>query len=183
MIKEARWSGWVWVGECFFWYRPTRVVPDQTPLNGRCCCSVTHSLPTAQISRKSNHAFSHSAAEKQTDRQTGTNSEHITPAHSGGRTDEALPDPPWQLSYSLLFASQHWGAALGNPFHQSIDRSRQTDWFTATIDPMASDFCASTIMSSCLKPCLGSRNKRREGCKRPQATFTDKLAYEVTHLH
>jgi len=24
------------VGECFFWYRPTRVVPDQRPLNGRC---------------------------------------------------------------------------------------------------------------------------------------------------
>ena len=38
MIKEARWSGWVWVGECFFWYRPTRVVPDQRLLNGRCCC-------------------------------------------------------------------------------------------------------------------------------------------------
>jgi len=38
MIKEARWSGWVWVGECFFWYRPTWVVPDQRPLNGRCCC-------------------------------------------------------------------------------------------------------------------------------------------------
>jgi len=26
------------VGECSFWYRPTRVVPDQRPLNGRCCC-------------------------------------------------------------------------------------------------------------------------------------------------
>jgi len=38
MIKEARWSGWVWVGESSFWYRPTRVVPDQRPLNGRCCC-------------------------------------------------------------------------------------------------------------------------------------------------
>jgi len=38
VIKEARWSGWVWVGECFFWYRPTRVVLDQRPLNGRCCC-------------------------------------------------------------------------------------------------------------------------------------------------
>ena len=41
MIKEARWSGWVWVGECFFWYRPTQVVPDQRPLNGRCCCCCT----------------------------------------------------------------------------------------------------------------------------------------------
>jgi len=37
MIKDVRWSGWVWVGECFFWYRPTRVVPDQRPLNG-CVC-------------------------------------------------------------------------------------------------------------------------------------------------
>ena len=25
------------MGECSFWYRPTRVVPDQRPLNGRCC--------------------------------------------------------------------------------------------------------------------------------------------------
>ena len=25
------------MGECFFWYRPTRVVPDQRLLNGRCC--------------------------------------------------------------------------------------------------------------------------------------------------
>jgi len=25
--------------ECFFWYRPTRVVPEQRPLNG-CCCVV-----------------------------------------------------------------------------------------------------------------------------------------------
>ena len=24
--------------ESSFWYRPTRVVPDQRPLNGRCCC-------------------------------------------------------------------------------------------------------------------------------------------------
>jgi len=26
------------VGECFFWYRPTRVVPDIRPSNG--CCVV-----------------------------------------------------------------------------------------------------------------------------------------------
>ena len=37
MIKDVRWSGWVWVGECFFWYRPTRVVPDQRPSNV-CVC-------------------------------------------------------------------------------------------------------------------------------------------------
>ena len=28
---------WVWLGECFFWYRPTRVVPDIRPLNS-CVC-------------------------------------------------------------------------------------------------------------------------------------------------
>ena len=37
------------MGECFFWYLPTRVVPDQRPLNG--CCSTcitqnkTHEVP------------------------------------------------------------------------------------------------------------------------------------------
>ena len=38
VTKEVRWPGWVWAGECFFWYRPTRVVPDKRPLNGCCCC-------------------------------------------------------------------------------------------------------------------------------------------------
>jgi len=28
------------VGECFFWYRPARIVPDQRPLNG-CVCVVS----------------------------------------------------------------------------------------------------------------------------------------------
>jgi len=37
LIKDVRWPGWVWVGECFFWYWPTRVVPGQRPLNG-CVC-------------------------------------------------------------------------------------------------------------------------------------------------
>ena len=45
-VKRVNWTkrmlwivvnGWTWVGECFFWYRPTRVVPDQGPLNG-CVC-------------------------------------------------------------------------------------------------------------------------------------------------
>jgi len=33
-------------GESSFWYRPTRVVPDQRPLNGRCCCcnSLLHDV-------------------------------------------------------------------------------------------------------------------------------------------
>jgi len=28
-IRDNRWPRWVWVGECFFWYRFTRVVPDK----------------------------------------------------------------------------------------------------------------------------------------------------------
>ena len=31
-------------GECFFWYRPTRVVPDKRPLNGCCCCCCYRSV-------------------------------------------------------------------------------------------------------------------------------------------
>jgi len=40
LIKDVRWSGWAWVGECFFWYRPTQVVPDQRLLNGCVCVCV-----------------------------------------------------------------------------------------------------------------------------------------------
>ena len=32
------------MGESSFWYRPTRVVPDQRPLNGRCVVVVVASL-------------------------------------------------------------------------------------------------------------------------------------------
>ena len=32
------------MGECSFWYRPTRVVADQRPLNGRCRCCCCYSL-------------------------------------------------------------------------------------------------------------------------------------------
>ena len=30
-------SLWAWVGECFFWYRLTRLIPDKRPLHG-CVC-------------------------------------------------------------------------------------------------------------------------------------------------
>jgi len=33
------------VGVCFFWYRPTRVVPDQGPLNGCVCVCVGMGIP------------------------------------------------------------------------------------------------------------------------------------------
>ena len=42
MIKDVRSSGWVWVGQCFFWYRPTRVVLDKRPLNGCVCVCVMY---------------------------------------------------------------------------------------------------------------------------------------------
>jgi len=41
LIKDVWWTGWVWVGECFFWYWPTRVVPDKGPLNGCVCACVS----------------------------------------------------------------------------------------------------------------------------------------------
>jgi len=31
-------------GESSFWYRPTRVVPDQRPLNGRCYDDIAYSM-------------------------------------------------------------------------------------------------------------------------------------------
>ena len=34
LIMDVWWRGWVWVGKCFFWYWPTRVVLDKGPLNG-----------------------------------------------------------------------------------------------------------------------------------------------------
>jgi len=42
------------VGECFFWYRPTRVVPDQRPLNGRCCLFKVNWGRTAGLTDQSN---------------------------------------------------------------------------------------------------------------------------------
>ena len=45
LIKDDWWSGWVWVGECFFWYRPTRVVPDKRPLNGCVCVCACVCVP------------------------------------------------------------------------------------------------------------------------------------------
>jgi len=57
MIKEAWWSGWVWVGECSFWYRPTRVVPDQRPLNGRCCCCCYSGLKSLDLIYKLTHTL------------------------------------------------------------------------------------------------------------------------------
>jgi len=40
LINDVWWTGWVWVGECFFCYRPTRVVPDKRPLNSCVCVCV-----------------------------------------------------------------------------------------------------------------------------------------------
>jgi len=43
MEKDGKGSTLIWIGvsgESSFWYRPTRVVPDQRPLNGRCRCVV-----------------------------------------------------------------------------------------------------------------------------------------------
>ena len=46
------------LGECFFWYRPTRVVLDQRPLNGCVCvcvCSFVRSFVRSFLYLISNH--------------------------------------------------------------------------------------------------------------------------------
>ena len=40
------------MGECSFRYRPTRVVPDQRPLNGRCCCCCCNTHTHTQRERE-----------------------------------------------------------------------------------------------------------------------------------
>ena len=53
LIKDVWWTGWVWVGQCFFWYRPTWTVLDKGPLN--CCvcvyrCTLCHRFILKQVS-------------------------------------------------------------------------------------------------------------------------------------
>jgi len=52
LIKDVRWSGAVWVGECFFWYRPTWVVPDQRPLNSCVCVCIMFTLGIIELCAK-----------------------------------------------------------------------------------------------------------------------------------
>jgi len=52
------------VGECFFWYRPTRVVPDQRPLNGRCCCPNKESNPKVKIMANTNNIIQYNQTNK-----------------------------------------------------------------------------------------------------------------------
>ena len=40
------------MGKCIFWYRPTRVVPDQRPLNGRCCTKRQTGKPIQAVKVK-----------------------------------------------------------------------------------------------------------------------------------
>ena len=53
------------MGEYFFWYQPTRVVPDQRPLNGRCCCCCIFS------SEVTKYGFCHISCEFQQDNKYG----------------------------------------------------------------------------------------------------------------
>jgi len=46
------------VGECSFWYRPTWVIPDQRPLNGRCCYCRCHVLFDCQSEDQANEIIS-----------------------------------------------------------------------------------------------------------------------------
>jgi len=52
MIKDVRWSGWVWVGGRSFWYRPTWVVTDKGPLNSCVCVTWLELQSELTISMK-----------------------------------------------------------------------------------------------------------------------------------
>ena len=58
VIKEVRWPGWVWAGECFFWYWRTRVDLDKRPLNGWLSMAPPHGIWHG-ASRKLNPALNH----------------------------------------------------------------------------------------------------------------------------
>ena len=45
------------MGESSFWYRPTRVVPDQRPLNGRCCCCTSTYLTAVPLNGCKQHLY------------------------------------------------------------------------------------------------------------------------------
>jgi len=45
--------------ECFFRYRPTRVVPEQRPLNGCCCCIKNTAVASQPVSINFNFRFYH----------------------------------------------------------------------------------------------------------------------------
>jgi len=57
------WPRWVWVGECFFWYRLTRVVLDRfhTAVNRLCVCVCTEqfwkSFSTSSSPEASHHKW------------------------------------------------------------------------------------------------------------------------------
>jgi len=52
LIKDVWWSGWVWVGEWFFWYRLTWVVADKGPKTVVC---VFGTAPVITVLRSSQH--------------------------------------------------------------------------------------------------------------------------------
>ena len=54
MIKDVRWSGWVWVGECFFLVPAYPGCPGQKPLNG-CVCVKRRTFSTSPSHHK--HPF------------------------------------------------------------------------------------------------------------------------------
>jgi len=51
LIKDGWWSGWVSVGDCFFWYWPTQVVLDKGPLNGCLCVCRERLFPVRTLIR------------------------------------------------------------------------------------------------------------------------------------
>jgi len=89
------------VGESSFWYRPTRVVPDQRPLNGRCCCCSLplHWSPFSKLT--SSLSFVQPLVPQKS-----------TVMISGRRRGREEPCPDYSLHYSKGYDNEHYQQQL-----------------------------------------------------------------------
>jgi len=114
--KDVRWSGWVWVGECFLWYQPTRVDANKRPLNGCVCVEyrLIHALYfTLYLNRTRQMIFIQAGDRLKryslrevwlTDKHWTGLSSHLLPTHPGAYK---IPGPRVHciLSFPLLDAT------------------------------------------------------------------------------
>ena len=135
LIKDVRWSVWVWVGECFFWYRPTLVVPDKRLLN-RCVCVCNSWLSRlSNLSRRSLvnvnandllHPFSHCWHHTATDLVPGQSQHTHTSSES---TTISSCRQTWTFSKAVSLPQ----TKIGKPVAQSRQKRQVCGEFAVVI--------------------------------------------------
>jgi len=117
--------------EWFFWYRPTRVVPDKRPLNGCCCCCIqihtlTHSLThrlrprcwrwTARRRLNGRARWRQSPAARRTTEARGRSAGNVTEGDEGLHlrcTTSSRPEVPTSCTSLRPLPPAHDGATAG----------------------------------------------------------------------